>query len=76
LDCIEVQLSEVMVTPIESDFPLRPSRPDAQAVEAVRAHLSNADATSFLDRTTRPAGQPGEPFVERELTLKHQDFRR
>jgi hypothetical protein len=34
---------------------------------AVRARLSEAGITSFLDRAGLPAGQPWQPFLEREL---------
>ncbi len=50
-----------------SDVFLSYSRADAHAVEAVRARLSEAGITSFLDRTRLPAGQPWQPFLEKEL---------
>jgi TIR domain len=50
-----------------SDVFLSYSRADAQAVAAVRARLSKAGIKSFLDRTRLPAGQPWQPFLEREL---------
>jgi ABC-type dipeptide/oligopeptide/nickel transport system ATPase component len=56
-----------MVAPTASDVFLSYSRADAHAVETVRARLSEAGITSFLDRTRLPAGQPWQPFLEREL---------
>jgi TIR domain len=56
-----------MVAAAASDVFLSYSRADAPVVEAVRAHLSEAGITSFLDRTKLPAGQPWQPFLEGEL---------
>src|ERR687897_1948237 len=56
-----------MVEAAATDVFLSYSRADAQAVEAVRARLSEAGVDSFLDRTRLPAGQPWQPFLEREL---------
>jgi WD40 repeat protein len=56
-----------MIAPTTSDVFLSYSRPDAPAVLAVRARLSEAGITSFLDRTRLPAGQPWQPFLEKEL---------
>jgi energy-coupling factor transporter ATP-binding protein EcfA2 len=56
-----------MVGAAASDVFLSYSRADAGAVEAVRARLSEAGVTSFLDRTKLPAGQPWQPFLEKEL---------
>ena len=50
-----------------SDVFLSYSRADADAVAAVRARLTEAGITSFLDRTRLPAGQPWQPFLEQEL---------
>ena len=50
-----------------SDVFLSYSRADARAVEVVRARLSEAGITSFLDRRGLPAGQPWQPFLEKEL---------
>ena len=54
-----------MVVPGGSDVFLSYSRADANAVQAIRARLSEAGMTSFLDRTRLPAGQPWQP-VSRE----------
>jgi WD40 repeat protein len=56
-----------MVSSTASDVFLSYSRADAQTVEAVRARLSEAGITSFLDWTNLPGGQPWQPFLEREL---------
>ena len=56
-----------MVAAAASEVFLSYSRADADAVEAVRARLSEAGVTSFLDRTGLPAGQPWQPSLEREL---------
>ena len=56
-----------MVAPSASDVFLSYSRTDADAVTAVRACLTEAGITSFLDRTKLPADQPWRPFLEREL---------
>src|SRR5918994_7261536 len=56
-----------MVEAAATDVFLSYSRADAQAVGAIRARLSEAGITSFLDRTRLPAGQPWQPFLEREL---------
>jgi WD40 repeat protein len=50
-----------------SDVFLSYSRADAPAVEALRARLAEAGIKSFLDRARLPAGQPWQPFLEREL---------
>jgi ABC-type multidrug transport system fused ATPase/permease subunit len=56
-----------MVVLDASDVFLSYSRADAKAVEALRARLSEAGIDSFLDRTRLSAGQPWQPFLEREL---------
>ena len=57
----------MMVAPTASDVFLSYSRADADAVAAVRARLREAGITSFLDRARLPAGQPWQPFLEKEL---------
>jgi hypothetical protein len=56
-----------MVAAADSDVFLSYSRADAVAVAAVRARLTEAGVTSFLDRARLPAGQPWQPFLEKEL---------
>ena len=58
-----------MVVPGGSDVFLSYSRVDANAVQAMRARLSEAGVDSFLDRSRLPAGQPWQPFLEEELGL-------
>ena len=61
-----------MVAAAASDVFLSYSRADAGAVDAVRARLSEAGLTSFLDRTKMPAGQPWQPFLEKNLASPAQ----
>jgi hypothetical protein len=44
------------------------SRADSAAAESLRARLKEAGLSAFLDRYGLPAGQPWQPWLERQLS--------